>query len=124
MLTYNPRHTPTFDLVGLTKRLANDPNDPFEVALALAELLMPVPLDQLDLPEADSGFGDPSHPPPDWALEAPPYVRSLAALLLDGTPHYNWPDVIEGGERDRKQAHALLQQYVADLMQTPAYQLT
>jgi hypothetical protein len=125
MLTYNPRHQPTFDLVGLTRQLAENPNDPFEVAVKLAELLMSVPLSQLDLPEATAGdLGDPSHPPPDWAQQAPSHVLSLAALLLDGTPHYDWPDLVSGDEHALKRTHALLQQYVADLMQTPAYQLT
>jgi hypothetical protein len=123
MLRYNPRHDPRIDVVAMANHLAEDPNDPFEVAFAIAEHLMPVPLNQLSLPKADREFGDPTYPPPDWALAAPPYVRALTAQLLDELPHYNWPNIVDGDKRARKKGHALLQQYVATLMQMPEYQL-
>ena len=124
MLRYNPRHDPRIDVVAMANQLAEDPNDPFEVALVLAEHLLPVPLTQLSLPRVERSFGDPTHPPPAWVQDAPAYVRALAARLLDELPHYNWPNIADGDERARRKGHVLLQQYVATLMQIPEYQLT
>ena len=80
---------------------------------------------RLTLPEVPvESLGDPNFPPPDWVLNGPAYVINLAGLLLDGTPHYNWPDFVDGSDQERVQGHQMIKHYIAYLMKLPAFQLT
>jgi hypothetical protein len=116
---------PRIDLVNLVRSVCSNPNNPFRVAVELAQHILAVPLETVDVPEIPEGIpGDPSYPPPKWVLEGPPYIRDLASLLLNGLPHYNWPDLVDGGREDIHKAHHLTKDFVAFLTKLPAYQLT
>ena len=107
------------------KVISEDPNDPFTLAVELAQMILPVPLEHAAINQIDEEFpGDPNFPPPAWVLEAPEHIQSLVKILLDGLPHYNWPDLVDGGEEAYRQGHRLLKEYIVYLMERPAYQLT
>jgi len=115
---------PRIDVVSLVRSICSDPNDPFRVAIELAEYLLAVPLETVDIPETLEGIpGDPSYPPPDWILEGPPHVRVFASSLLNGLPHYNWPDLIEGDGEEIRKGHHLIKEYLVYLTKLPEYQL-
>ena len=100
-----------------------DPNDPasvFPLAVALAEHLLPVPLDILDLSAPSEGFaGDlDSNPIPDEVAGGPAYALDLAKIFLLGQfPWYEW-------RLEHPLAQAVLMFYARSLSQLPEYQLT
>ena len=118
---------PRLDLTPLSQTLlaaqSIDPNDPasvFPLAVALAEHLLPVPLDILDLSAPSEGFaGDlDSNPIPDEIAGGPAYALDLAKIFLLGQfPWYEW-------SLNHPLAQAVLMFYARSLSQLPEYQLT
>ena len=100
-----------------------DPNNPtsvFTLAVLLAEHLMPVPLDTLDLHAPQDGFiGDlANNPIPDEVLNGPAHEQDLAKIFLLGQfPWYEW-------SLDHPLAAAVLMFYARNLAQYPEFQLT
>lgn len=121
----NGPDNPRINLVGLARTICSDPNDPFRVAVDLAEHFIAVPLETIDVPERPEEIpGDPNYPPPEWVLEGPSHVRALASSLLNGLPHYDWPDLVEGDGENISKGQHLIKEYLAYLTKLPAYQLT
>ena len=108
---------------GTFTALQHDPNDPtsvFILATALAEHLMPTPLDILDLNTPSDGFaGDlDNNPIPDEFANGPAYALDLAKIFLLGQlPWYEW-------RLDHPLAPAVLMFYARNLAQLPEFQLT
>ncbi len=120
---------PFLDLLPLSQHLLTttdgsiDPNDAgsvFTLAVKLAEHLLPVPLETLDLSPPSDGFvGDlANNPIPDEVLNGPAHALDLAQIFLLGQfPWYEW-------SLDHMLASAVLLFYVRSLTQLPEYQLT
>ena len=109
------------DLTTLATRL-HDPTDAlaaFTLPVALAQHLLSVPLDLLDLPTANVAFaGDLiNNPIPSEIENGPAYVRNLTKLFLAGVPWYEW-------SLDAANAHRHLRDYIAALTLVPEFQLT
>jgi len=112
-------------VVSLVHLICSDPSDPFLVAAELAEHFLAVPPETVDVTETPEGIpGDPSYPPPDWVLQGPAYVRAFASTLLNGLPHYDWPDLVEGDDEEVRKGHHLIKEYLVHLAKLPEYQLT
>ena len=111
----------TLDLTALAETLYDPDGLPavFAMPVALAEHLLSVPLDLLDLPTANLDFaGDLiNNPLPRAVADGPAYVRNLTKLLLDGIPWYEW-------DLDRPNVPRYLRNYVRALISLPAFQLT
>ncbi len=108
------------NLTALSEQL-HDPNDPqaaFTLPVALAEHLLPVSLDLLDLQAPDAPFaGDlANNPIPAEVAAGPAYARTLAKLFLSGSPWYEW-------NLYREDAQARLTQYLLTLTRIPEFQL-
>ncbi|MFQ5568588.1 MAG: DUF1800 family protein [Rhodothermales bacterium] len=108
-------------LVPLAEAL-HDPADPlaaFTLPTALAEHLLSVPLESLNLFPPDTGFaGDLiNNPIPDAVLNGPAYVLDLAQIFLGDVPWYEW-SLQETG------APHVISSYVQALKQLPEFQLT
>ena len=91
-IAYNSSgHFPT-DTLALVAHVAPDVNDPFGVAVALAEHLLAVPLAYASIPDRSATplAGNADRLPPDWVATAPRYVTDLAKTLLGSVPHYEW----------------------------------
>lgn len=99
-----------------------DPSDPasvFKLPLAMAEHLLSVPLETLDINAPSEGFGGDldDFPIPQEVLDGPAYARDLAQIFLVGVPWYEW-------SLYRPEAAALLLFFTRYLTQTPEFQLT
>ncbi|MEZ4698787.1 MAG: DUF1800 domain-containing protein [Rhodothermales bacterium] len=117
-LLFAGRSGQPLDLVGWARSFAA-PSDPFALAVAIAEHLLAVPLDELDLEESDEPFdGDLiGHPIPEGILTGPPvHVRALAKTFLNGVPWYEWA-LEESG------SNAVLLNYVQLIAQFPEFNL-
>ena len=112
--------TDRLNLVALAEQLhdAADPDAVFTLPLALAEHLLPVPLDLLDVPVSEEPFaGDLiNNPIPDAVLNGPAYALNLAKLFLAGTPWYEWDLQNNGAAR-------LISTYLQALKLLPEFQL-
>ncbi len=109
------------DLPALAEKL-HDPNDvfaTFNLPVALAERLLPVSLDLLDLSTDGLEFtGDlVNRPIPRVVQNGPAHVRNLAKLFLGGLPWYEW-------HLGRPNAAAVLRRYIITLTNLPEFQLT
>ena len=109
------------DLKALAERL-HDPAAPdaaFTLPVALAEHLLSVPLDLLDLATANTEFaGDLiNNPIPPEVENGPAYARDLAKLFLAGVPWYEW-------SLDATNAHRQMRSYIVALTLVPEFQLT
>jgi uncharacterized protein (DUF1800 family) len=109
------------DLVPLAAAL-HDPDDPaaaFHLPAALAEHLMAVPPEHLDITTVTADFGGDlvTHPIPDDVLAGPAWKSNLAKLFLGGQPWYEWD--LYGDN-----ANVRLLVFVRYLVQLPEYQLT
>jgi len=109
------------DLVALAEKL-HDPDDAlaaFTLPVALAQHLLSVPLDLLDLPTANLDFaGDlANNPIPDEIAYGPAYIRDLTRLFLDGVPWYEWDLQLSNAPRH-------VRTYILALTLLPEYQLT
>ena len=91
----------------------------FTLATALAEHLLPVPLETLDISPPSDGFaGDlVNHPIPEEVLNGPEITLHLAMIFLGTVPWYNWSLAMP-------EAQSLLVAYVRYLTQLPEFQLT
>ena len=127
-LIYGSRNEQAIDLVPLAEHLLgaldtpSDPSDPksvFALPLALAEHLLPVPPETLDLNPPSEGFGGDldNFPIPQEVLDGPAYVADLAKIFLVGVPWYEW-------SLYRPEAAALLLYFTRYLTQMPEFQLT
>ncbi len=109
------------DLVALAEKL-HDPDDAlaaFTLPVALAQHLLSVPLDLLDLPTSNLDFaGDlASNPIPDEIASGPAYVRDLTRLFLAGVPWYEWHLHLTNAPRH-------VRTYILALTLIPEFQLT
>ncbi len=127
-LVYGSRNQQPVDLVPLSEMLlsaldkAVDPADPasvFALPLALAEHLLPVPVETLDINAPSEDFaGDlAGNPIPDDVAAGPAYALDLAKIFLLGVPWYEW-------SLYREEAPFLLLNFTRYLTQTPEFQLT
>ena len=85
------------DLVDLTPIVAqlpgaDSPHAAFELPVALASYLLPVPLDTLDIGTVTEAFGGDliNFPIPEEVLNGPAYAIDLAKIFLAGVPWYEW----------------------------------
>ena len=105
--------------------LCSDPDDPFCVALGIADYLMPGAIELFDAGGEDVVLThDPSIPLPEWVDESPAYVKTLGAILLNGLPFYNWPKVSEGSSQALRDTEVMTRRFVVYLTQHPDYHLT
>ncbi|MCH8961422.1 MAG: DUF1800 domain-containing protein [Bacteroidetes bacterium] len=112
--------TDRLNLVALAEKLhdPNDPNAAFTLPVALAEHLLAVPLDLLDLHVSEEPFaGDLiSNPIPTEVENGPAYARNLAKLFLADTPWYEWSLQTGGASR-------VISSYIQLLNFLPEFQL-
>lgn len=114
----------TYDPFSLAQKIS-DPSDPFRLPTDLAETFLPVALDEVGIFDIEEGFGgDPALPPPDEFLNGPAYAVNLSKILLNGTPHYEWPRFGDDDPENEEEARELLLRYLSYLIQLPEYQLT
>jgi hypothetical protein len=108
----------------VAESITEDIEDPFEVAVELATYLLPLDLETLgnDMGEVELAH-DPSIPPADWVENGPAYIKTLGGHFLDGLPHYNWPGLLNGSDRDQREAKKMIVRYVEHLVQRPEYHL-
>ncbi|MEM8488009.1 MAG: DUF1800 domain-containing protein [Bacteroidota bacterium] len=111
------------DLVDMTPIVAqlpgaNSPNAAFELPVALASYLLPVPLDTLDIGTVTEVFGGDlvNFPIPEEVLNGPAYAIDLAKIFLAGVPWYEW-------DLSADIAPILLALYARFLTQRPEFQL-
>ncbi len=127
-MIFGARNQQPIDLVPLAERVlamqdpAPDPTDPasaFVLPGALAEQLISVPLESLDIVAPSSGFaGDlVNFPIPPEVENGPAYLRDLAIIFLGDVPWYDWSLL-------RPEAPFLLLNFTRYLTQTPEFQLT
>ncbi|WP_457652494.1 DUF1800 domain-containing protein [Rhodocaloribacter sp.] len=112
-----------YDPLELVTKIS-DPSDPFQIAVDLAETMIPIPLEEAavrDVPDDLVGMAE--RPPPEDILNGPPHVLNLSKILLDGLPHYGWPIITDLDDPDLADARALVRGYLGYLIQLPAYQL-
>lgn len=119
-LVFASRDEQPLDLVPLAEAV-HDPtalDAAFQLPFALAQALLPVPVEQVTLDPPDTGFaGDlAGNPLPQSVVEAPQHVRDLALIFLAGVPWYEWSLYLE-------QSNVLLAGFVRYLVNLPEYQL-
>ena len=103
----------------------SDPSDPFRLPSDLAETLLPVPLHEVGIFDVEENFGgDPALPPPREFLDGPGYAVNLSKILLNGSPHYEWPRFADGNPENEAEAREQLLRFLSYLVQLPEYQLT
>ncbi len=97
---------------------ASDPLAAFKLPVALAEHLMGVPVENLDIGTVSEEFGGNlvNFPIPDEVLNGPPYKLNLAKIFLGGLPWYEWNLQVE-------QAPILLALFARYLTQFPEFHL-
>lgn len=108
------------DLVPMAQQFeeATDPLAAFKLPVALADYLMAVPVENLDIGDVTEVFGGDlvNFPIPDEVQNGPDYARNLAKIFLAGLPWYEWD--LEG-----EQAPILLALFVRFLTQMPEFHL-
>ena len=103
----------------------SDPSDPFRLPTDLAQTLLPVPLDEVGIFDIEEDFGgDPALPPPQEFLNGPRHAVNLSKILLNGSPHYEWPRFTENNPENEEEAREQLLRFLSYLIQLPEYQLT
>ncbi len=97
---------------------ADSPNAAFELPVALASYLLPVPLDTLDIGTVTEVFGGDlvNFPIPEEVLNGPAYAIDLAKIFLAGVPWYEW-------DLTTDIAPVLIALYARFLTQRPEFQL-
>ena len=102
----------------------SDPRNPFTLAEYIAEHLLSLPLDQVGIRQVEEDFtGDPAYAPD--VSSFPDYKINLAKILLGPIPWYEWTANTDNDGNlyyDEHLAEAL-RQYIAYIIQLPAYQL-
>ncbi|MDX1548902.1 MAG: DUF1800 family protein, partial [Rhodothermales bacterium] len=106
----------------LLQRDGVDPATPasvFDLAVAMAEHLLPTPLAVLDLnaPAEDFAGDLEGNPLPPAVTSAPQHERDLAKIFLAGVPWYEW-------NLDQPEAGFLLNNFIRYLTSLPEFQLT
>lgn len=98
---------------------AEDPLAAFKLPVAMAEYLMAVPVDNLDIGTVSEEFGGDlvNFPIPDEVVNGPAYVQNLAKIFLVGVPWYEW-------DINSPQATILLALFARFLTQMPEFQLS
>ncbi|MBO6779984.1 MAG: DUF1800 domain-containing protein [Rhodothermales bacterium] len=113
----------TDDAVRAFATALHDPNDaaaPFKLAVAIAEHVMPVPLEQAHITDGGNPqfAGDlVNNPIPQEVLDWPEYRQVVARRFLTGFPWYEW--VLQ-----RQEAPQLIRYFLYNLVRQPEYQLT
>ena len=109
------------NLIPLSEQIhdSSDSLAAFRLPLALAEHLLAVPLEDLNIDPPDEGFaGDlDNFPIPQDILDGPAYARDLAIIFLSGVPWYEWNLFLD-------ESNPLLLLFTCFLTQLPEYQLT
>ena len=97
---------------------ASDPLAAFKLPAALAEYLMAVPVESLDIGNVAEPFaGDlVNFPIPDEIVNGPAYIQNLAKVFLAGVPWYEW-------DIQSEQAPFLLVLFARYLTQMPEFHL-
>ncbi|NNF04136.1 MAG: DUF1800 domain-containing protein [Rhodothermales bacterium] len=97
---------------------ADDPHAVFRLPTAIAEHLLPLPAELLDIPAPESDFGGnlEARPIPDWVWDAPPHVVHLSKIFLSGAPWYEW-------SLDRPEANSRLVGFVTFIATYPEFHL-
>ena len=89
----------------------------FEFAEAVADRLMPVPLDEIDWEDSYSFGGDLiSNPIPQSILNGPSHVVTLTKMLLKGVPWYEWNPT-------NPSLDWTLRLFISDVSRLPEFQL-
>ena len=121
LLLYTIRNGQPLDLVRVFGSLpeANNSSAAFLLPIAIAERLLAVKVEDLDIPEIDDNFnGDlVGNPIPENILNGPANNINLAKLFLRDIPWYEW-DILEDG------ANQVVLDFVLYLSQLPEFQLT
>lgn len=102
----------------------SDPHDPFSLAEDIAEHILALPLDQVDIRTIEEDFaGNPAYAPDTSGF--PEYKINLSKILLGSTPWYEWTANTDNEGNLFYEDHfaEALRQYIAYLTQLPAYQL-
>lgn len=120
-LLYGNQNRPPIDLIPFAEEI-HDPLDPaaaFHLPVAMAEHLLPIPLDDLRFDAPDEPFaGDlVNNPIPEDIANGPRYVLDLAKIFLGSVPWYEWSLYFD-------QSPALVLQFARYVMHLPEYQLT
>ena len=98
---------------------------PFRLPTDLAETFLAVPLDEAGIFDVDENFGgDPALPPPNEFLNGPAHAVNLTKILLNGSPHYEWPRFGDENTENEEEAREQLLRFLSYLLQLPEYQLT
>ena len=109
------------DLVSIAEQfdLTSDPNAAFKLPVALAEYILAVPLENLDIGTVSEEFGGDliNFPIPQEILDGPQHHIDLAKIFLGGVPWYEW-------SLESELAPAVLALYVRYLSQLPEFHLT
>ena len=108
------------DLVSIATQFpeSTSANAAFELPLALAEYLLPIPVSTLDIGVVQEEFGGDlvNFPIPQEILDGPAYVVDLAKIFLAGVPWYEW-------DINADVAPVLLALFARFLTQRPEFQL-
>ena len=120
VMLYGDGGAQPLDLTGLAAEVydAADPYAGVYLPTALAEHLLPVPVETLDIGEVDGAFvGNlDANPIPDDVLNTP-HMKNLAMVFLAGIPWYEWT-------LSSNDANNRLLGFVRYLMQFPEFHLT
>lgn len=110
---------PDLTQMAATLQESEDPAAVFKLPTAIAESLLPLAPEMLDLPSPDADFGGnlKGRPVPDWVYDEPDHVRSLAKIFLSGAPWYEW-------SLDRPEANSRLVAFVNFIASYPEFHLT
>lgn len=97
---------------------ADDPHAVFKLPTAIAEHLLPLPPELLDIPAPETDFGGnlDDRPIPDQVLSAPSHTVNLAKIFLSGAPWYEW-------SLDRPEANSRLVSFVTFIATYPEFHL-
>lgn len=112
-----------FDTMRLVEKIS-DPTNPISIAVDLAEHLFAVDIEQIDIPPIEEDFaGDPATPPNIDGLSQKEI--NLAKILLGSIPWYDWnvQTNANGQAFFGRITDYLIRNYIAYLVQLPAYQL-
>ena len=115
--------TELYDPMRIAQKVS-DPRNPFSLAEDIAEHIISLPLDQVDIRQIDEDFaGNPAFAPDVSGF--PDYKINLSKILLGSTPWYEWTANTDNDGNLFYEDHFAdsLRQYIAYLTQLPAYQL-
>ena len=123
MIYGNEDGTELYDPIRIAEKVS-DPLNPFSLAEDIAEHILALPLDQVDIRQVDEDFaGNPAYAPDTTGF--PEYKINLSKILLGSTPWYEWTANTDNDGNLYYEDHFAesLRQYISYLIQLPAYQL-